>query len=552
MRRSFGVARVFAGIGFVSLGLLTLLHGADVDAGFASIKADAIKGHIYFLASDEMGGRDSLSPEGRIAAQYIAGFYHRAGLKPVGDNGTYFQNFPMTAGHIDRERTYLRASFGKEGGVTTRDFAMGPDYTLGRQGNVDASAKAPLVFAGYGIAAPEFGYDDFKGLDVRGKVVMVLTHEPQEHDAKSRFKGRYNTVHAFNWWKPEVIRQHGAAAILIVQEKTPDRTTVRKPSGPTNGQIRTDRGSHALTSPFWDLPFFTISRLTADELLRPSGRTIDQLQDAIDQDGQPHSLAVPDVTVDLRRAISDRQVIQTRNVVGVVEGSDPALKDEYVIITGHYDHVGQSGPFIYHGADDNASAVAAVIALAEAFKLTPPPKRSVMFLIFEAEEDGLLGAFHYVAHPIVPLEKTVAVLNSDMIGRDEDDPEWNTTADQNRNQVNVIGTLYNPDLRRVIDGENQQIGLKLDYKTDGNDPEGWFSRSDHYPFAVKGVPMVLFNTGEQPDYHTVNDTWDRINYPKIEKITRLIYLSAKSLANSPTRPKFVPGSTPSSTSDAAR
>jgi Zn-dependent M28 family amino/carboxypeptidase len=146
----------------------------------------------------------------------------------------------------------------------------------------------------------------------------------------------------------------------------------------------------------------------------------------------------------------------------------------------------------------------------------------------------------------------VAVLNSDMIGRDEDDPEWNTTAEQSRNQVNVIGTLYNPDLRRVIDSENQQIGLQLDYKTDGNDPEGWFSRSDQYPFAIKGVPMVLFNTGEHPDYHTTNDTWDRINYPKIEKITRLIYLSAKNLSNSPAKPKFVSEHVASSSSSAGR
>jgi len=552
MRPAPAVRHVPAAFAIVALALAAVLNAADSDPGLASITADALKGHIYFLASDEMAGRDSLSPEGRIAAQYIAGFYHRAGLTAVGDNKTYFQNFPMTSGHIDRERTYLRTVTGKDA-TATRDFAMGADFTLGRQGNVDAAARAPLVFAGYGIAAPEYGYDDFKGVDVRGKVVMVLTHEPQEHDPRSRFKGRYNTVHAFNWWKPEVIRQHGAAAILIVQEKTSDRKSVRKPSGPTNGQIRVERGSHALTSPFWDLPFFTISRQVADDLLKTSGKTIDQLQDAIDQDGQPHSLAVPDVVVDLRRAIKDRQVIQTRNVVGVIEGSDPRLKDEYVLVTGHYDHVGQTGPFIYHGADDNASAVAAVIAVAEAFKASgTPPKRSLMFLIFEAEEDGLLGAFHYVDHPIVPLDKTVAVLNSDMIGRDEDDPEWNTTADQNRNGVNVIGTLYNPDLRRVIDAENQLIGLTLDYKTDGNDPEGWFSRSDQYPFAVKHVPMVLFNTGEHPDYHTTNDTWDRINYPKIEKITRLIYLSARTLANGASRPKFVLENTASSTSSAGR
>jgi Zn-dependent M28 family amino/carboxypeptidase len=181
-----------------------------------------------------------------------------------------------------------------------------------------------------------------------------------------------------------------------------------------------------------------------------------------------------------------------------------------------------------------------VLAIAEAFRAqTPPPKRSVMFLVFEAEEDGLLGAFHYVANPIVPLDQTVAVLNMDMIGRDEDSPTWNTRAADNLNGVNLIGTLYSPDMRKVVEAENRAIGLKLDYKTDADDREGWFSRSDHYPFAVKGVPIAFFNTGEHPDYHTANDTWDRINYPKMEKIVRLVYLSTRSLANSPSRPRFV-------------
>jgi Zn-dependent M28 family amino/carboxypeptidase len=167
-----------------------------------------------------------------------------------------------------------------------------------------------------------------------------------------------------------------------------------------------------------------------------------------------------------------------------------------------------------------------------------------MFLVFEAEEDGLLGAFHYVANPIVPLDKTVAVLNMDMIGRDEDSPTWNTHAADNVNAVNLVGTLYSPDMRKVVEAENRAIGLTLDYKTDADDREGWFSRSDHYPFAVKGVPIAFFNTGEHPDYHTANDTWDRINYPKMEKIVRLVYLSTRSLANGQTRPRFVTGSRP--------
>ena len=523
------------------LASLPLVLLADSDAGLQSIRADALKGHVYFLASDEMAGRDSLSHEGRIAAQYIAGFYHRYQLNPVGDARTYFQNFPMVEAQIDRSASHLRArvsSAAAGGGNSTRDYAFGPDFTMGRQGNADVSVDAPLVFAGYGISAPEYQYDDFAGVNVAGKVVMVLNHEPQEGNPRSRFMGGFNTVHAYNFWKPEVIRLRGAVAILMVQEGTTHRPP-RHASGPTNAQIRTDRPAHTLTSPFMDPPLFNISRRVADELLASTGKTIDQLESEINSSGAPGSRAVPGVVIEARRAIRDRRVVQTRNVVGVIEGSDPVLKNEYVLVTGHYDHVGQKDQFIYHGADDNASATAAVLAIAEAFRALPtPPKRSVMFLVFEAEEDGLLGAFHYVANPIVPLDKTVAVLNMDMIGRDEDSPTWNTHAADNVNGVNLIGTLYSPDVRKVVEAENRAIGLRLDYKTDADDREGWFSRSDHYPFAVKGVPVAFFNTGEHPDYHTANDTWDRINYPKMEKIVRLVYLSTRSLANSPSRPRF--------------
>jgi hypothetical protein len=530
--------RIFSAL-ILSVPLVLL---ADSDAGLQSIRADALKGHVYFLASDEMAGRDSLSHEGRIAAQYIAGFYHRYQLKPVGDGGTYFQNFPMVEAQIDRSASYLRTRVTAAqagGGTSTRDYALGPDFTMGRQGSVDVAVDGPLVFAGYGISAPEYNYDDFAGVNVAGKVVMVLNHEPQEGNAQSRFMGGFNTVHAYNFWKPEVIRQRGATAILMVQEGITHRPP-RKASAPTNAQIRTDRPPHTLTSPFMDLPMFNISRRMADELLASTGKTIDQLEKEINAQGTPKSQPVPGVVVEARRAIKDRRVVQTRNVVGVLEGSDPVLKNEYVLVTGHYDHVGEKDQFIYHGADDNASAVAAVLAIAEAFRAqTPPPKRSIMFLVFEAEEDGLLGAFHYVANPIVPLDKTVAVLNMDMIGRDEDSATWNTHAADNLNGVNLIGTLYSPDVRKVVETENRAIGLKLEYKTDADDREGWFSRSDHYPFAIKGVPIAFFNTGEHPDYHTANDTWDRLNYPKMEKIVRLVYLSTRSLANSSSRPRFV-------------
>jgi hypothetical protein len=531
--------------------LLAATIGAGVmaqggDAGLRTIRADALKGHVFFLASPEMGGRDSLSLEGQIAANYIAGFFHRLGLKPVGHEGTYFQNFAMTQAHINRAETKLRATIGSGGGSTAREYILGSDFTLARQGGVDVDVSAPLVFAGYGIDAPEYGYNDYTGVDVAGKVVMIFAREPQASDPQSKFKGTWDTFHAYPAWKPEVARRHGATGVLVVQG--PPRRPQRIPSGPTNGRIRTDRPNHSLTSPFWDLPVFNIDARVANEILAGSGKTVASLQAAIDKGATPQSTPISGVTVQMRRAVTERRTINTRNVVGVIEGSDPKLKDEYIIVTGHYDHVGQKAPFIFHGADDNATACAAVIAIAEAIKANPtPPKRSIMFLVFEAEEDFLQGAFHYVNNPIVPLEKTVAVLNMDMIGRDEDSATWNTKADQNRNGVNLIGTLYSPDLRRVIEASNESIGLKLDYKTDTDDREGWFSRSDHYPFAIKGVPMVLFNTGEHPDYHTANDTWDRINYPKMEKIVRLVYLSARGLADAATRPRFDTAPSPTRT-----
>jgi Peptidase family M28 len=531
------ILRRLSAAGLFVLATVAAVATQSADPGLDTIRADALKGHVFFLAAPEMAGRDSLSVEGRIAANYIAAFFYRMGLKPVGDRGTFFQAFPMTESYIDRAQTKLMATITAGGGTNTREYVLPSDFSLARQGGIAVEVKAPLVFAGYGIDAPEYGYNDYAGIDVAGKVVMVLAREPQASDPKSKFKGTWDTYHAYPAWKPEVARRKGAVGILIVQG--PPRRPQRVASGPTNGQIRTDRPNHSLTSPFWDLPVFNIPTRVADDLLAGSGKTIAQLQDAIDKAGTPQSIAVPGTSVQMRRAVRERQNVDTHNVLGVIEGSDPQLKDEYVVVTGHFDHVGQKLPFTFHGADDNASACAAVIAIAEAFRAIPtPPKRSILFLVFEAEEDFLQGAFHYVDHPIVPLDKTVAVLNMDMIGRDEESATWNTHAEDNKNGVNLVGTLYSPDLRRVIETANQKIGLKLDYKTDGDDREGWFSRSDHFPFAIKGVPMVLFNTGEHPDYHTANDTWDRINYPKMEKIVRLVYLSARGLADSATRPKF--------------
>lgn len=512
--------------------LLMLLVSVPLFAQQAAdtIRVQDLKAHLFFMASDEMQGRDALSPEGRITANYIAAHFMKLGLKPIGERGTYFQNFNMTKAWLDAANTQLKM---KIGGVE-KTYQFGHDFNYTRQSNTPADVTAPVVFLGYGVNAPEYNYNDFAGVDVRNKIAVVLSHEPLENDASAKFKGKFNTIHAYPWHKIEQLRNAGAAAILIVNDRTVHRPP-RTASAPTNAQAGPSP-QYALAGAFWNVPVFTITADVANEILR---RPVYQLQDEIDRSLKPASFEVSGITVTMKKALKDHQLVSTRNVVGLLEGSDPQLKDEVVLVTAHYDHVGVVAGRIYRGADDNASGTAAVIEIAKAFVTgNVRPKRSVAFVVFEAEERGLLGAFYYLDHPLVPLAKTVAVLNMDMIGRDEDSLTWNTKAADNVNGVNVVGTLYNPELRRVIDSNNEKIGLKLDYKTDADDKEGWFSRSDHYPFALKSVPMVLFNTGEHPDYHTENDTWERINYEKMLKITRLVFLSAVDVANAGLKPKF--------------
>jgi Zn-dependent M28 family amino/carboxypeptidase len=177
--------------------------------------------------------------------------------------------------------------------------------------------------------------------------------------------------------------------------------------------------------------------------------------------------------------------------------------------------------------------------IARAFAESPvKPRRSILFISFDSEEEGMLGSFYYGRHPAIPLDKTAAVLNMDMIGRNEDTATWKLAPEFTAQSVNLVGTLYSPLLRRIAEQQNEKLHLNLDFKTDSEDKEEWFARSDQYVFATHGVPSVFFNTGEHPDYHTENDTWDRLNYPKLEKIARLVFLVAEDVANRDARPEF--------------
>lgn len=496
------------------------------------ITPNDLKADLAFLASGDLKGRSAASAEDHIATDYIATQFMRAGLKPAGDNGTYFQHMEIDTADVDREHTTLTA---KIGGIE-HSYVFGDDFHWSRQSLHPGSACGEIAFAGYGIDAPEFAYNDFAGFDVKGKVVLVLSREPQANDANSKFAGTWDTYHAFYWQKLEELRKRGAAGLLLVQ----DRAGRNVKQTPASSPRASGGPSFALAGQMWDIPTFTIPRTVADQLLAPSGKTIDDLQAGIDRALRPASIYVPASSACLSKNFTNTQKLTGRNVVALLEGSDPALKPQTIIVTAHHDHMGEANGHIYNGADDNGSGVAGLLEIAKAFSQGKiHTKRSVLFIAYDGEERIFLGSYYYVTHPIVPLDETVANINMDMIGRNENDANWPVPPDGNVNMVNVLGTRYNPDLRKVIDHENGQVGLKLDYKMDVVDPDSLWSRSDHFWFATLHIPQVEFQTGLHPDYHTDNDTWDRINYPKLTKIVRLVFLSVDELANSPRKPAFV-------------
>jgi len=523
----------------VSLLSLTLFaqNSGNINTAADLVREQDIRADIFFLASDAMAGRNSTSHEDRIATDFIAAEFMRLGLKPVGDSGTYFQQMEILTGELDRQHTSLQTTING----TKKDLPLSTEVQFVRQSIRNASGCGNIVFAGYGVDAPEYGYSDFSSIDVKGKVAMVFIREPQANDPSSKLMGTLDSYHAFNWQKLEELRKRGATGLLLVQDRIPRDVKLIPPTSPRPAVTT----SYALAGEMWDIPTLLIKRDVADQLLSPSGKTTDALQASIDSTLKPQSFNVPQASACINKAFTDIQSHQGRNVVALLEGSDPKLKSETVILTAHHDHMGESGGHIYHGADDNASGVAGMLATARALVHgNVRPKRSVLFISYDAEERIFLGSYFYATHPIVPLAKTVANLNLDMIGRDEDDANWPVPADRNRNMVNVLGTRYNPGLRAIIDGENAHEKLRLDYKMDRVDPDSLWSRSDHFWFATLHIPQVEFQTGLHPDYHTENDTWQSINYPKTTHIARLVFRSVVDLANAPSPVAFVPAGAP--------
>lgn len=512
--------------------------------GLAQIRESDLRADLGFLASDALQGRLSLQPGDDAAAQWVASEFAKAGLKPVATDAqghpSYLQAVPMVEYRPDAQATRLTL---KRQGKST-DWKS-PDVSGAFP--EDRDVDAPVVFAGYGITAPELGYDDYAGLDVKGKVVVVFDHEPQETDANSIFNGTGNTRYATGYVKVLNAQEHGAVAVLIAPEPNHNH--------PSAQEIRARIGHHAehaanpipaqalLDNPL-HIPSMLISADVSSQLMATSGSTPAALQNAIDKDLKSHSTVLPDTTIGLHLHNSSRREAIGWNVVGLVKGSDPRLAPETIIISAHHDHDGESDGKIWHGADDNASGTVGVVTLARAFAANPAkPKRSILFAVFAAEERGLLGAYYLAAHPLRPLDTTRAMINFDMIGRDEQpspqtDGLIQVPADTS-NRLNLIGAAYSPDYQRTVAKQNEQVGLVLDDRFDHEYALNVFFRSDQFPFVLHNVPAFWWFTGFHPDYHHPSDTADKIDYPKMAKILKLAYLSAWQFADGSTPPRFV-------------
>lgn len=472
------------------------------DDSHGGITSDEITAHIQYLASDELQGRMTGSEGNVKAARYIAEQFKKSGLTPLGDNGTYFQNFSFPAGVLAGESNSLELSLnGKKTKLQIdRDFSL-----LGLSSSGEAAGE--IVFAGYGISAPELDYDDYEGIDVRDKIVLILRHTPDGLRYDSPFYGyaplRYKTFNA---------REKGAAAVIFTTPLTQDEEVGAEP--------------FALDSSTSDsgIPAVMIDTEIARHILSGEGRNLESLEQAL-AEGEPHSFKIPGARARVRTDII-RENGESANVVGLLEGSDPALKDEVIVVGAHYDHIGKGERDsravhgmemgqIHNGADDNASGVAGLLELSEFFSESGNiPKRSLLFIAFSGEEMGLLGSSYYIEHPKISPDKTVAMINMDMIGRLKDD------------NLIVFGTGSSPEWEGLISAANSGTKLSISFQNSA------FGPSDQSVFYADEIPAIQFFTGLHSDYHTPLDDWQKINSVGEKRVLDLITRVIEELGDS--------------------
>lgn len=484
------------------LPLLSAAQKKDKNASKAAstITVEDMKKHLYIIASAEMEGRNTPSTGLEKAADYIESQFKAIGLTP-GNNGSYRQVY----------RLYKDSMTGATMNINGISLELNNHFQP-QANNFAASMRfSEAVFAGYGISDPGVR-DDYKDLNVAGKLVIIADGTPSDY--KPSATGFAAPASSFG--KMNAAISKGAAALIIIYNNFPRRQM----------NMSSNFGMNSFKAA--QLPFtFTASEAVAEKVMGEDGKgLLSKLKTG------SYSSKTYEAEIELGYS-KITQTATASNVIGVVEGSD--LKDEYVFITAHYDHLGKRGDVIYYGADDDGSGTTGVIEMAEAFAKAKAdgkgPRRSIVFMAVSGEEKGLWGSGYYTNHPIFPLEKTTVDLNIDMIGRSDSSRHYGDTL----NYIYVVGDdKISSDLKVISEAANKlYTKMELDYKfNDPKDPNRIYFRSDHYNFAAKGVPIIFYYDGMlKADYHKPTDTPDKINYPLMVKRTQLVFYTAWEMAN---------------------
>ena len=508
-----------------------------------SITQSRLSADLHVLAHDSMAGRLVGSEHLDAASDWIADRFEELGLEGAGEVGGYFQSFDLMWFSLGRGN---RLTVSGSGSARAPGEGWSPSNASGT-----AAATAPVVFAGFGIVEPRLDHDDYLGEHVNGRIVLMLEREPGVADPASPFDGVVTTEASREWRKVLAAQERGAVGVLLARDihnraDVEDWARTHTASWPDEPR-RIERFTLGAWAEQITIPAARISTELAEALVSRAGRSLEKLGvEAERAVGGMGLLELPGSQVTMNLAVERHEVLGT-NVMAMIEGSDPALRDEVVIVGAHHDHNGETETEVFNGADDDGSGTVGVMAIAEAYARAAErgdrPRRSVIFAIWDAQERGLLGAWYYTLRPLFPLQSTVANLNMDMIGRHEEVPRDGggrfrgldvQTAESNSNATNILGYSRSPELAAAVETANR-YGLTLRMRYDNNE-SNLLRRSDHWPFLQNDVPAVWFHSGLHPDYHTPNDTPERIEYEKMTRIVRLVHQTSWQLANADGRP----------------
>lgn len=530
-----------------------LFAQTEAEKGLAAITTEAVKGQLNFLASDWMEGRAVGTRGEYMAADYIASMFQVYGIQPFGDAAmpsmsgrrrmsadmqigqkTYFQNFNLIQYEPGDEQT-LSVISAVGGSESSTDFNFNTDFYV-RTGTVGQTAKAPLVFVGYGFEDNEKGYSDLAKVNLKGKVAVVLAGLPGHADTASvaykKFvpKDRY-ARYMVERSKTEKIEKAGAIAVIQV---TPGADPM---AGWAQNQVYPVKGNHyeadkplrtyydtSMSMPSdsltGNIPTFTVTARLAHEILKGTGVGIAEFEKNAKEKMQPASRELTGKMVAFRTTVKS-EVVKARNVLGYIEGEK---KDEFIVVGGHYDHLGKWDGYIWNGADDNGSGTVGVMTIAKAFAATgKKPEKSIIFAAWTGEEKGLFGSKYFVQEATKKKMKIVLNLNYDMIARDEAD-------DTLKNMADMSYTKAFPGIEALTKKNVADFKINLDMSYRASERPG--GGSDHAPFAAAGIPIFYFMAAMHPDYHQPSDELSKINWEKMTNIIRIGFLNTWEFANS--------------------